>query len=141
MLVMRSFAILLVWTCALVGCGGPLQTVTLMNQTARALEQIYVYPAGAADHGPSRATLAPGASATIQVKAGHVEVLGVSAKMKVDDHTRDRPTASQVLELTAASQVVFYDEDAPPAGIQRPGVFGIAFRLLKPTPAAEEGEQ
>jgi hypothetical protein len=137
---MRSFAILLASAYGLAACAAPLQSVTLVNQTGRALEQVFVYPAGATDHGVSRATLAPGASTTIQVKPGHVEVLGVSAKMKIDEHTRDKPTASQELELTGPSQVVFYDQDAPPAGLQRPGVFGIAFRLLKPKPEGEVDE-
>ena len=37
--------------CLAVGCGSHYQTIQLINQTDRAILQIYVYPMGANDHG------------------------------------------------------------------------------------------
>jgi hypothetical protein len=119
----------------LAGCGAPLQNVQITNRTNRTIEQLYVYPQGAADHGASRATLAPNGSVQVQVKPGFVEVYAVSAKLQVDEHTRDRPSASQDIEIRGPAEVVFYDLDQKPTGLERPGVFGVAFTLPKPKPA------
>ena len=126
---------------ALAACGGaPLQTIQLVNQTNRPIEQIFVYPAGAGDHGASRGSLAPGASVEVKAKQGSVEVLAVSAKLKVDEHTRDQPSASGTLELVAPARVVFYDADSKPSGLNAPNVFGVAFVVpaAKPAPGPEE---
>ena len=131
----RVLVVGIVSSVAVAACGPELQTVTLVNQTNRAIERVFVYPVGAADHGPSRGALAAGASTTVRLKPGPIEVLGESAKVKIDEHTRDVPQASQQMELRAPLKVVFYDEGAAPAGLGAPGVFGIAFQLLKPKPA------
>jgi len=36
---------------ALAACGAPMQTVSIVNSTTRPIEELYVYPHGAADHG------------------------------------------------------------------------------------------
>jgi hypothetical protein len=67
----------------------------------------------------------------VKIKAGHVSVTAVSAKLKVDEHTRDQPSASQELELKSPTEVVFYDDGNAPPGIERPGVIGVAFQIPK----------
>lgn len=121
----------------LAACAAPRQTLRIVNRTDRTIEAVYVYAPGAADQGPSRATLAPDASHELQVKAGALEVRGVSAKIQVDARTRDQPSASQVIEVRGPSEVVFFDDGARPAGIDRPGVFGVAFRPPASDPAPD----
>ena len=128
--------IALVLACV-TACAAKLQTVSLVNKTERPIEAIYIYPLGAADHGASRGSLAPSASTQVAVKPGHVEVLAVSAKVKIDEHTRDQPTATQGLELTGPIQVIFYDAAAKPPGVDRPGVIGVSFVFPAPKPAPE----
>ncbi len=123
----------------LLACGGvQLQTVSLINQTDRTIKELYVYPAGSKDKGPSRGTLAPTAGTTVSIKAGNVEVYAVSETVKLDDHHRDTPTASQSLELRGPLQVIFYDNNNKPAGVDRPNVVGVSFIVAgKPKPDAE----
>ena len=110
----------------LAACAPQLQSLELVNRTPRAIEAIYVYPPGG-NRGTSRAQLAPNAGTTIQVRGGRVEVYAVSAKYQLDEHTRDRPEASQELELHGPAKVIFYDQDDRPAEVSRPDVFGIEF--------------
>ena len=131
------------WILALlVACGGAhMQTVQLLNKTDRQINELYVYPAGSTNHGSSRGQLAPNGSTQVSVKQGNIEVLAVSAKLQVDEHTRDQPTASGSLELTGPAQVVFYDADSQPPGLDRPGVFGIAFIIpASKKPAGDPSE-
>jgi len=137
---MGGHALVLV-LAGLAACGAPLQTVQIVNRTNRAIEEVYVYPSGAADHGRSRGQLQPNGATQVQVKPGFVEVLAVSAKLQVDEHTRDRPSASQGVEVHGPVQVVFYDEASKPAGLDRPGVFGVAFVIPKPKPPEPAPEQ
>ena len=111
------------------GCGGAaMHTVSLTNSTERTIKELYVYPAGAKDKGASRGSLAPSAGTSVQMKAGAIEVYAVSETMKIDERTRDTPTASQGLELTSDLKVIFYDGDQPkPAAVDRPGVIGVSF--------------
>ena len=116
----------------LAACGGAqLQTLQIVNKSARPIDQLYVYPAGAANHGTSRGSVAPNGQTEVKVKPGNVEVLAVSSKLQVDEHTRDQPSASGELELHGPSQVIFYDEGSKPPGLDRPGVFGFAFVIPK----------
>ncbi len=117
-------------------CGGSaMQTIQIKNGTSRTIDELYVFPTGGSQ-GSSRGTLAPNASTEVKVKPGSVEVKAVSAKLQVDEHTRDKPTASQDIEIKGPVQVIFYDADHVPPGLDRPGVFGIAFQL----PAAKTPE-
>lgn len=110
-------------------CGGAsLQTISIRNATQRPIEELYVYPTGG-QRGTSRGQLAPNASTQVKVKAGHVSVTAVSAKLKVDEHTRDQPTASQELELRSPTEVVFYDDGHAPPGLERKGTIGVAFQI------------
>ncbi|HEY3805489.1 MAG TPA: hypothetical protein VGL61_22930 [Kofleriaceae bacterium] len=110
----------------LAACAPQLQTLQLVNQTPRTIEAVYVYPPNGS-RGASRAQLAPNAQTSIQVRGGRVEVYAVSAKYQLDEHTRDRPEASQELELHGPAKVIFYDQDDRPAEVNRPDVFGIEF--------------
>ena len=114
---------------ALAGCAGPSYQMQIVNHTGRKIEALYVYPTGAAEHGASRGTLAPAASTQVTVKQGRTSVLAVSAKLQVDEHTRDQPSASQDLELTGPVQIVFYDVGDKPPGLDKAGVFGVAFQI------------
>jgi hypothetical protein len=121
-------------------CAPQLQTVELVNRTSRAIDEVYVYPSGAANHGASRGALAPNASEKVQVKPGHVEVLAVSAKVQIDEHTRDQPSAGKQFELAKPTKVVFYDQDQQPAEVNHPGVVGIAFVLLHPRSSPDDAD-
>jgi hypothetical protein len=122
----------------LVGCGSaPMHAVTLVNQTDRVIEEVYIYPTGAANHGASRGQIAPNASVDVKVKAGNVDVEAISAKVKIDDKTRERRTASQTLQLRGPVKLVFHDSDKPPAGVNAPNTFGVSFRVEKPPEPAE----
>jgi hypothetical protein len=117
-------------------CGGaPMQTIHVQNASPRPITALYVYPVGSANHGTSRGTVAPNGSTDIQVKQGNVEVMAVSSKLQVDEHTRDQPSASGALELKGPAQVIFYDEGQAPGGLDRPGVFGFSFVIPKAKPA------
>jgi hypothetical protein len=131
---MRMRLILTLVVVAVTACAAKLQTVSLVNKTDRAIEAIYIYPLGASDHGASHGGLAPNATTQVAVKPGHVEVMALSAKVKIDEHTRDQPTASHGIELGGPIQVIFYDAASPPPGIDRPGVVGISFVLPAPKP-------
>lgn len=120
-------------------CGGArLQTISIRNATSRPIEELYVYPTGGA-RGTSRGALAPSATTEVKVKSGHVSVTAVSAKLEVDEHTRDQPTASQELELKSPTEVVFYDDGHAPPGIDRKGTIGVAFQI--PTGKAESPDE
>ena len=72
----------------LAGCAGAsYQTIRLENKTSRPIEAVYVYPIGSANHGASQRALAPNEAGEIKVRAGHVEVMAVSAKVEIDRHT------------------------------------------------------
>jgi hypothetical protein len=131
----RVFVVLVV----LIGCGGPRQyTLQIVNKTPRTIEEVYVYVPNTAQ-GTSRGKLAPEATLQVTVKHGPIEVLAVSELIKVDERTRDKPSASQVLEIKQSSRVVFFDVGKQPPGVDQPGVFGVAFDPPKvPEPSPEE---
>jgi hypothetical protein len=125
-----------VFLVVVVACSStPLYTVTLVNRTDRPIEEVYVYPAGSQNHGKSRATLAPDASVAVKIARGHVDVLAVSAKVQLDDKTRERRTASQTLELRGPVELVFHDSDKVPAGLGRKDTFGVPFHVERSSAA------
>jgi hypothetical protein len=126
---------------ALAACGPQMQTVSLVNDTNRKIVEIYIYPYGSSERGASRGSLAPKASTKLTVKAGKLEVLAVSEMIKHDDNTREVPTIAHGLELTQPLEVVFYDADEKPPGLDRPGVIGVAFRRAKPPEPAPESPE
>jgi len=109
-------------------CGGArMYTVHIVNETDRPVEEIYIYKLGATDHGASRGALAAHGETRVQVRGGNVEVLGVSAKVQIGDHTRERRSATGAIELKGPVDVVFYDEGKRPALVARPDVIGVEF--------------
>lgn len=124
---MNRFVILaFVGLCA---CGGPaLHQIQLVNKTPRTIAEIYIFPTGAANHGASRGSLAPNAASTVKVRAGNVDVLAVSEKIRVDDMHTETRNATQTLELKGPLELVFHDSDQTPAGVQRAGTIGVVFR-------------
>lgn len=113
---------------ALAACGGArVYQVHLVNETERPIEEIYIYKLGAADHGRSRGTLAPHADTRVDVRGGNVEVLAVSAKVQIGEHTRERRSATGAIELKHPVDVVFYDEGKRPPIVARPDVIGVEF--------------
>jgi hypothetical protein len=131
---------------ALAACGGAhYQTISIVNRTPRVIQELYVYPSGSANHGASRGTLAPEGKTAVKVPQGNVEILALSAKVKIDEHTRDQPSATQQIELKAPTEVVFYDAGQKPPGVDQPGVIGVVFTVLAskappPTPAPAPAE-
>lgn len=125
----------------LAGCGGaPLQTVQIVNSSSRPIQELYVYPVGSANHGTSRGSVAPNGQTEVKVKQGNIEVMALSSKLQVDEHTRDQPSASGDVELKGPVKVIFYDDGAAPPGLDRPGVFGFAFVIPKGQPKpADQG--
>jgi len=120
-------------------CGGAaMQTVQLVNKTPRTIEQVFIFTPGK-DHGASKAKLAPNASTTIQLPSGNHEIYAVSEKIIHDDNTRETPEASLTIELRSALELVFYDSNAVPAGIEKANTRGITF-MIRPPPKKEEPE-
>jgi hypothetical protein len=134
-----AIAAVLAIIAMLTACGGAaLQTISLQNQTERTIKELYVFPAGSKDRGKSRGALAPNTSTQVQMPAGNVEVYAISETVKIDDHTRDTPTASQGLELRGPLQVIFFDGANKPAAVSRPGVIGVSFMVAEKKPAPDE---
>lgn len=127
-----------VMTLALAACGPSLQTVKLVNRTDRAIESIFIYPMGSANHGTSRASLAPNATTDVKIKPGNVDVLAVSAKIRIDATSSETRTATQTIELKGPLELVFHDSDKKPAGLERPGTLGVTFQITPPPPAPPE---
>src|SRR5262245_12484945 len=133
--------VLLLALVALAACGGaPMHTIQIVNRTNRPIEELYVYTTGG-QRGTSRGTVAPNASTSISVKEGHVSVTAVSAKLQVDEHTRDKPTATQELELTSATELIFHDEGESVPGLNRQGTIGVSFIVPHPSPPPNQPDQ
>jgi hypothetical protein len=121
------------------GCGGAaMHEVSLINKSPRPITEVYVYPTGSSNHGASKGTLAPEASMKLKVKAGNVDVLAISAKVKIDDKQSETRTASQTLELKQAVSLVFYDSNQTVPGLDKPGTIGVSFQV---TPEADPPAQ
>jgi len=133
---------LLILGCALAACGAPaLHQVQLVNKTPRTIAEIYIFPTGSTNHGASRGSLAPNASSTVKVRAGNVDVLAVSEKIRVDDTQTETRTATQTIELKGPLELVFHDSDQTPPGLERRGTLGLTFRTPPPPKDPEpEGE-
>jgi hypothetical protein len=134
--VIRFFAIGLL---ALAACSASYQTIKLVNRSPRPIEEIYIFPTGAANHGASRGKLAPNAATEVQVKTGNVDVLAIAAKERVDDKQSETKTATQTIELRGPLELVFHDSDQRPPELARKGTLGVTFRVIPPPkPATDE---
>jgi hypothetical protein len=134
--VLRHALVILV--VALAGCGATYQEVSLVNKTSRPITEVFIFPTGATNHGASRGTLAPDATLKVKVKTGNVDVLAVSAKIKVDAHQTETRQATQTLELKKPVSLVFHDSTETPAGLDRPDTIGVVFQVTPEPPAADE---
>jgi hypothetical protein len=119
---------------------GPI-VVELVNQSPRAIERLHIYPHGRVDRGPSWASIEPGASTTVRLRAGVFELHAVSAKRQIDEQTREVAEASTMLELRTdrpSLKIVFHDRHAPPPGLGARHVLGVAFHITTARPSADE---
>lgn len=128
----------LVGLAVFAACGGSMQRVQLVNKTPRTIEQIFIFSPGK-DKGASKAKLAPGASTTLQLPAGNHEIYAISERIVHDDNTRETPEASLTIELRNALELVFYDSNAAPPGIDKANTRGITF-MIRPPLKKEEPE-
>ncbi|MGE0871124.1 MAG: hypothetical protein AB7P03_21345 [Kofleriaceae bacterium] len=123
---------------ALVACAGPrVQTVQFVNKTPRTIEQFFVFPPGAA-RGASRGKLAPNGQTTLKLKDGVHEIYAVSARIVHDDNTRETPEASMTIELRGPLDIVFYDSNAVPSGIDGPNTRAIKFVMRPPSEPTDD---
>lgn len=120
---------------ALVGCSATYHQVQLVNKTPRPITEVFIFPTGSANHGTSRGALAPDATLAIRVKAGNVDVLAISAKVRVDPTHTETRSATQTLELKRPVSLVFHDSTQTPPGLGQPGTIGVAFQVT-PEPEA-----
>lgn len=126
---MLRFAVVVSLTLLTACGGGASYQISIRNASSRPIEELYVYPTGTA-RGTSRGQLAPNASTAVKMKGGSVSVTAISAKIQVDEHHRDKPTADQTIELTHPVELVFYDDgSAPPP--EKKDVIGVAFQIPK----------
>jgi hypothetical protein len=121
---------------------GPIQ-LTLSNQTSRPIEQVLIFPRGAANRGTSWGRIEPGATMAVKLKEGMFELVAQSAKRRIDNHWAEIPESSTLLELredlaSTPRKLVFYDEGTAPAGGDPQGTLSVTFMIGKPEPAKEE---
>lgn len=103
--------------------------VQIVNKSPRPITEVYVFPTGNANHGASKGTIAPEAKLVVKVKAGNVDVLAVSQRVKIDDKQSEVRTASQTLELKSPTVLVFHDSTQTVPGLDRPGTIGVEFQV------------
>lgn len=128
--VIRHALVLVLVVFALAACGGSYQQVQLVNKTSRPIAEVFIFPTGSANHGASRGMLAPDATLSVKVKSGNVDVLAVSAKVRVNAQQSETRTATQTLELKKPVSLVFHDSDQTPSGLDQPGTIGVVFQVL-----------
>src|SRR5690606_11990506 len=116
---------------------GPL-SLTLVNQTPRPIEALYIFPLGSANRGTSWTTLAPGATETVKIQKGHFELVAVSQKRRIDAKFSETPEAMTSLELRGDQKLVFHDAGDTPAGVGAPGTLGVTFMISAPEPTPND---
>lgn len=139
-----------------VGCGGKTGNykvdyagpiaLELVNQTSRPIEQIYIYPRGAANRGPSWTALEPGASTTVKLQEGFYELVAKSARRRIDERWVETPESTTMLEMredlpSTPRKLIFHDAGQTPPGLDQRGTLGVTFMLTgapAPTPAGAE---
>ena len=127
---MRHATVIVSLALALEGCGGAaMHEVQLINKSPRPITEVFVFPMGASDRGPSKGTIAPEAKLVLKVKAGNVDFLAVSQRVKLDDKQSEVRTASQTLELKSPMVLVFHDSTQTVPGLDKPGTIGVQFQV------------
>jgi hypothetical protein len=121
---------------------GPIQ-IQLVNLTSRPIEQIYIFPRGATNRGPSWTSLAPGATTTVKLKEGLFELVAQSAKRRIDNHWAETPESTTLLELredlaSTPRKLIFHDDGQTPMGVDQPGTLGVTFMISAPEKPKDE---
>ncbi len=140
----------LVIAVALAACGGKTGvykndyagsiTLTLVNASPRPIESVFIYPMGTTDRGASWTAIAPGATTTVKIRSGNFELVAVSAKRNIEEHLRERPEATTMLELKGDQKLVFHDEGQAPPGVDAKGTLGVTFMISAPEKKPEATE-
>jgi hypothetical protein len=128
---------------AFAACGGPvLHEVRLVNQSPRTIAEVYLFPLGSANRGPSRGSLAPNATLAVKIRAGNVEIVAISEKVRVNQTESETKQASSTIQLVRPVSLIFHDSDQPAPPFEDKSAIGVTFRNTKePEPAPEpEGE-
>jgi hypothetical protein len=142
----------LVLALAIAACGGKTGvyshdysgslTLTLVNQSPRPVQAVFIYPLGSTNRGTSWTSIAPGATTKVSIREGNFELVAVSAKRRIDAKYSETPEAMTSLELRANQTLVFHDANQTPTGVGAPNTLAVTFMLgqAEPTPApAPEG--
>jgi len=140
----------LVIAVALAACGGKTGvykndyagsiTLTLVNASPRPIESLFIYPMGTTDRGTSWTAIAPGATTTVKIRSGNFELVAVSAKRNIEEHLRERPEATTMLELKGDQKLVFHDEGQAPPGVDAKGTLGVTFMISEPPKKPETSD-
>jgi hypothetical protein len=105
-------------------------TLTLVNMSPRTIEEVFIYPIGSQAQGSSwTEAIPPGATRSVKIRSGNFELVAVSAKRNIDQHTRERPQATTSLELKSDQKLVFHDAGDNPAGLDAKGTLGVTFQI------------
>jgi hypothetical protein len=110
-------------------------TLTLVNASPRPIESVFIHPIGTTDRGQSwTQPIAPGASTTLKIRHGGYELIAVSQKRSIDEHTREVPEAMSMLELRddrGDQKLVFHDDGETVGGLDAPGTIRVTFMIAK----------
>lgn len=115
-------------------------TLTLVNASPRPIENVFIYPMGTSDRGASWTAIAPGATTTVKIRSGNFELVAVSAKRTIEEHLRERPEATTMLELKGDQKLVFHDEGQAPPGTGATGTLGVTFMISAPDKKPDTGD-
>jgi len=108
-------------------------TLTLVNASPRTIESVFIHPVTKPERGTSwTAPIAPGQSTTVKIAEGHFELIAISQKRQIDEHTREVPEAMTMLELRGDQRLVFHDDGQTVPGLDAKGTLGVTFMLGSP---------
>jgi hypothetical protein len=115
-------------------------SLTLVNASPRPIESVFIYPMGTTNRGTSWTSIAPGETSTVKIRSGNFELVAVSAKRNIEEHLRERPEATTMLELKGDQKLVFHDEGTTPPGVDAKGTLGVTFMISEPDRKPETTE-
>lgn len=142
---LRTVALALAMLGVLGACGGKTGvykhdyagsiTLTLVNSSPRTIESVFIHPVTNPARGSSwTQPIGSGESATVKIGAGHFELIAVSQKRNIDEHTREVPEAMTMLEIRGDQKLVFHDDGQTVGGLDAPGTLGVTFMVSTPAP-------
>ncbi len=116
-------------------------TLTLVNSSPRLIESVFIHPVTKPERGSSwTGPIAPGASTTVKIAEGHFELIAVSQKRNIDQHTRELPEAMTMLEIRSDQKLVFHDDGQAVGGLDAPGTLGVTFMISAADAGSGSGE-